>query len=256
MTIYNPSIYYGQIPLKKIYKDNELLWQRFTPVDPPVLIDETKISITILNGSLEPTEVLFASTDHSEVSNALKKWTWYTRLGLYFGSQIEPVALTANLYSSFSTVLACHVSDAITDMGDSFMSGCPLLKKVNFPRSINAIKPGVYAASSWNYGNIEDIGGPIPGNIKTIYGGCLQYSMIRELAFEDGIETLMDGCFANCANIRGTVEIPSSILEIQQQAFYNCTNINKIVVHKSADQVVGSSYAPWGARFATVVWDP
>lgn len=256
--IYNPHIYYGQIPLKKIYKDNELLWERFSPVNPEITIDETKVSILLLNEDLEPIDILLASTDHSEVSTALKSQfdnpAAYPRLELYFGSQIAPTAVTPAQYASFSNVYVCHVSDAITDMVSGFMSSCPMLTKANFSRSISTMASGVYAGG--NGSSLVDIGGPIPGNIKTFEGGCLSIARITELAFENGAERFMSGCFAGCNLISGTVEIPSSVLEIQPQAFYDCTGIERLVIHKSADQVTGSSYAPWGATNATVVWDP
>jgi len=256
--IYNPHIYYGQIPLKKIYKDNELLWQRFSPVSPGITIDETKVSILLLNEELEPIDILLASTDHSEVSTALRSQfnnpVAYPRLELHFGSQITSTGITPAQYISFGNVYVCHVSDAITDMASGFMSLCPMLTKANFSRSIATMAAGVYASIDGS--SLVDIGGPIPGNIKTFEGGCLQNARITELAFENGAERFLNGCFANCDLISGTVEIPSSVLEIQQQAFFGCTGISRLVIRKSADQVTGSSYAPWGATNATVEWDP
>lgn len=260
--IYNSNIFYGQIPLIKIYKEDKLLWQRFSPISPGVVADETKVSILLLDESLEPIDILLASTSHSEVSVALRSQfnnpSAYPRLELYFGSQISPTAVLPDNYAAFGNVYVCHLSDQITDIQQGFMNNCPKLTKVNFTRNPLAVSlaSGVYMASNISQSSLVDIGGPIPGNIKTFYGGCLQYARITELAFEDGAETFKAGCFANCDQIRGTVEIPSTVLEIEQGAFYGCTGIERLVIHKSADQVVGSSYAPWGATNATVVWDP
>lgn len=260
--VYNSDIYYGQIPLKKIYKDNKLLWERFSPVSPGITIDETKISILLLDEDLEPIDILLASTDHSEVSTALHSQfnnpAAYPRLELYFGSQISPTAVFPNDYAALGNVYVCHLSNQIIDMQAGFMNNCPKLTKVNFTRNPLAVSlpAGVYVPANISQSSLVDIGGPIPGNIKTFYGGCLQYARITELAFEEGAETFKAGCFANCDRISGTVEIPSSVLEIEQGAFYGCTGIERLVIHKSADQVTGSSYAPWGATNATVAWDP
>ena len=67
-------------------------------------------------------------------------------------------------------------------------------------------------------------------NYKTIMDGMFQNSKIESLKFGNGITSIGERAFANCANLKGTIEIPAKVTEIPSYTFSNCYGVTGIVL--------------------------
>lgn len=248
--IYNPKIFLGMVPLKRIYKDGELIWRRLNVLS-ELVIDETKISIILIDNEYTRLGVSYESASHQDAMTYLGQHT-SDMYELYIGSQVQETTLpTGYSYNGLSNIWVFSGGNSLVALPSSgFLAQCTNLRKAAIPTGISVLPPGAYANNS----NLTDIGGNIPGNILEIQGGALQQIGIQNLAFDSGIQTLKAGCFANSTSIT-EVHIPSSIQTIEQGAFYGCTGIHYIYIAADSSDVTGSNYAPWGATNATVVWN-
>ena len=59
--------------------------------------------------------------------------------------------------------------------------------------------------------------------------------------------------FNLCSSLQ-SIEIPSSIREINTSCFSNATNLKKVIIHKQRDDISGS---PWGCIYGdkAIIWD-
>ena len=151
------------------------------------------------------------------------------------------------------TATEVNVPDGVTVIGNTAFNGCTSLEGVMIPGSVTFIGLGAF----------EDC-----GNLKTVaYGGTLaqwcaldaiflmayagQVTMsdgtdlkhMPTLAIPDGVRSIGDGAFYNCAALT-SVTIPASVVIIGGRAFAVCTGLTDVTIPEGVTEIGEAAF--WG----------
>ena len=157
---------------------------------------------------------------------------------------IGEAAIGSNAFSDCASLTNVTISDGINGIGNSAFSNCTSLTSITIPDSVTTI--GAFAFSSCT--NLSDI--LIPDNVKSIgdgaFDGCnkiIDYEndigyvdkwvvscnkSLSEVTLRADTVGIAGGAFSYC-NIYSIV-IPDSVVNIGEQAFFNCANLESITV--------------------------
>ena len=120
------------------------------------------------------------------------------------------------------------------------------------PKNITA--NGTYAASSDNADGYSSVTVDVASENNAKFGNTPTTFVLANIVSIDipsGVTSIGNNAFQNCTNLTA-IDIPSSVTSIGNNAFTGCTNLTAITIHKAEGSITG---APWGATNATVVWD-
>lgn len=136
-----------------------------------------------------------------------------------------------------------YVNEDLTEIGKYAFAYCENLISATFKKATKIDTMAFYSCSS-----LESISLP---EVKEIDTMAFKYCSLKSISMPK-VEILGDedytGIFADCPMT--TINIPSSIKSISQEAFKN-SNLTTITIDRRADAISGS---PWGATGATVSW--
>lgn len=170
----------------------------------------------------------------SEMAAAIKSLTG--------GSGQDNTVLNSILDRSIS---GDYVNDDLTEIGEYAFSYCENLASATFMKATKVCK---YAFESTT--SLKSISLP---EVKTIEALAFNWSSLTSINMPR-IETLSDdgsywGVFCYCPIT--TINIPSTIKSIGENAFKNTNNLTSITINRKKDAISGY---PWGATNATVSW--
>lgn len=88
----------------------------------------------------------------------------------------------------------------------------------------------------------------LPQNLKKIGGKAFGATKITKIIFPDALRIMEDGnydiegTFANCIYLTGTVELPKNVARIPEGCFINCSGITGIVIPKNVDIIAAKAF--------------
>lgn len=113
---------------------------------------------------------------------------------------------------------------------------------VTFHDGITEIKGGAFVNSQIS-GELV-----LPQNLKKIGGKAFGATKITKIIFPDALRIMEDGnydiegTFANCIYLTGTVELPKNVARIPGGCFYNCSGITGIVIPENVDIIAAKAF--------------
>lgn len=192
------------------------------------------------------------------------------------GASVEiPSSVTSmdGLFSYCTGLTSVSIPNSVTNIDGAF-SGCDSLTKVIIPNSVTSI--GEYAFSSCkSLTSIGPIGSgasvEIPDTVISIgdhaFDGCeslasliipdsvtsIGYAVFQGCTFlekvtiSNSLTSINDWTFASCKSLKSigpvgsgaSVEIPSSVTIIREEAFYNCTALKTITIPDTVANIMG-----------------
>ena len=198
-------------------------------------------SVTIGKGVTNIGEKAFYNTGYYNNETNWENSVLYKNCVLYIGDYFikakDFLAATYEIKAGTKTVAA------------SAFSGCSNLTSITIPDSVTNIgKDAFYNCTSLEDVYITDIAkwcgitfvNPYANPTYYAYNFCLNGELVTEVVIPDGVTSVPDYTFYNCANLV-SVTVPDSVTSIGISAFNNCANLTSVVL---ADSVVSiGSYA-------------
>lgn len=132
--------------------------------------------------------------------------------------------LQESAFMQCSSLKEISLPEQITQIKPSTFQNCSNLKKISFSSSMQKI--GSYAFYD---SGLETI--TIPSTVNTIEARAFCHSEnLKEVVFEknNNIRVLESSMFRDCKNLERVVNFPSTIIEIKNGAFFNCTALKDI----------------------------
>jgi hypothetical protein len=105
-------------------------------------------------------------------------------------------SIGANAFSACDELTSVQLNEGLEDIGDDAFSADPLLTEITLPSTITTLG-------------------------ATIFMDCEKLSKVT---LTDGISVLGDGMFTNCYEIK-SITIPSSITKIPEECFWSCEGL-------------------------------
>ncbi|MDE6747571.1 MAG: leucine-rich repeat domain-containing protein [Lachnospiraceae bacterium] len=172
-------------------------------------------------------------------SDAFKDTPWQEARDEVFqirGSSLE--------YINNNTDPVLIIPYGVTELASGdWMSGRPIMDEVSqetvyeeiiFPDTI--VKLGDSCLGSVTIKRIE-----IPGGVKYIPFGILEYGEVSELVLSEGTETIGEGAFVGIGRLE-TIQIPDSVRVIEDQAFVECRDLRRITIPGTVEKMEGNAF--------------
>ena len=90
----------------------------------------------------------------------------------------------------------------------------------------------------------------VPASVEKISGSFVGQAKMTELKISEGVKEIYSA--GTCSAI--SIEIPSTVMKIESNAFSSTSNLDNLIIHKPKDSIAG---APWGATkgMKVVQWE-
>ncbi|MBR4282246.1 MAG: chorismate synthase, partial [Clostridia bacterium] len=164
-------------------------------------------------------------------------------------------------YDSWSTyppwgksITKVIIEEGVTNIGEYSFYNCANLASVTIPSSVTSIgslafynctglirvdTPDLSAWLNIDFGSVSDN--------PTYYTKSLYVNgkSAKDIIIPDGITSIKDYAFYNCANIT-SVEIPNSVTSIGEETFYGCTGLTSATIPNSVTSIGGYAFYDCG----------
>lgn len=115
-----------------------------------------------------------------------------------------------NVFANCTSLENVVLPDSLEYLGISVFYNCQSLTEVNIPAGVE---------TNGATGNYYDMGGP--------FADCVN---LKKVTFGKGIKKIAQGLFYRCTGIE-SIEIPSTVTEVDYIAFGRCVNLQKVVIN-------------------------
>lgn len=115
-----------------------------------------------------------------------------------------------NVFANCTSLENVVLPDSLEYLGISVFYNCQSLTEVNIPAGVE---------TNGATGNYYDMGGP--------FADCVN---LKKVTFGKGIKKIPQGLFYRCTGIE-SIEIPSTVTEVDYIAFGRCVNLQKVVIN-------------------------
>ena len=158
------------------------------------------------------------------------------------------------------------IPDGVTDIGQEAFSNCLKLNKVVLPNTLKNIGSNAFSGCS----SLQEIF--VPDSITTLSTGVFSYCLrLTSVNLPDDLEYIPDGTFNGCQYLT-SITLPSHITSIGAMAFNSAIKLKEITIPSSVTSIGNYAFAdvsgqiiinkpensiegaPWGAKYATIVW--
>ena len=139
-------------------------------------------------------------------------------------------------FSNMHKIESVSLPSTLTEIGDYAFNWCRNFKSLTLPGSIKKI--GSYAFSM--YSEFESIN--FPEGLGVIKDHAFNYTSLTSLKLPSTLTDLGEFAFNYCTDIKGTVTIPGSVKTVSEDAFWNCTGIEKVVLENGVVRILGGAF--------------
>lgn len=189
--------------------------------------------------------------------------TWYTgtHASLDIPASIDGVSVLHIGCGAFSnsTLQSVTIPYGVQTIGQTAFYCCTSLQSVQIPQSVESIGENSFS----NCSNLQSI--TIPSLVSTIpantFAGC---TSLQNVTIGSSVETISSNAFENCASLQSiafptsvktigsfafahsglqSLNIPYSVLEIEEQAFSNSSNLQSLSIAGSVDTIGMNAFA-------------
>lgn len=155
------------------------------------------------------------------------------------GFSSELVSIGAYAFQSCSSLREAHFPSNLQTIGNSAFSGCTSLETITIPDSVTEI--GKYAFNRTKYLNT-----PTNWTNQAIYIGLhlikVDPMYVGAFTVKAETKTISEEAFKDCTMLT-KVTLPSSLTEIDADAFYGCTGLSEVEYDGDFDQWLGIYFA-------------
>ena len=82
----------------------------------------------------------------------------------------------------------------------------------------------------------------LPESLKDLSDYAFTENRISSVVFPQKLNTLGQGVFINCKNLKGSIEIPENILRINNLLFAGCSGLSEVVIPKNVISIGGAAF--------------
>ena len=161
------------------------------------------------------------------------------------------IEIADSAFKNCSNLEEIVLNDSLQKIGDNAFNKCKTLKSIIFPASLTelgyyvfddctSLAEVVFSEGPKSIGRLE-----VPSHLKDQYemqsfeydGERISDSNLKEVVFhEGGLSSIEQGVFGGCRSLE-SIKLPSTIYEIGECAFYECTKLKEVVLNEGLSTI-------------------
>lgn len=154
----------------------------------------------------------------------------------------------AFLYTSLEQI---NLPDNLENIGEgAFSNLTSLTGELFLPNSITEIGKTAFYGCSGLTGTLK-----LPASLRSIgemaFKDCFGFT--GSLTIPGGVETIEEGAFAHCSQLDGTLTLAEGVRIVEQNAFYECSKIESLDLPSSLEEVQSTSFSKCG-NVSTIIY--
>lgn len=115
--------------------------------------------------------------------------------------------------------------NSLTRLEQGVFSGCTGFSELVLTEAIQFMDNLIFSGCIGLEGKLT-----VPGTVKNIYSSTFEGCGFNEIIVSEGVTQMYTFVFKDCKNLR-TIILPSTLKKIGMEAFYNCSNLQKVVCY-------------------------
>ena len=132
-------------------------------------------------------------------------------------------------FQGCTNLTSVNIPDGVTVLTSSLFNGCTGLTSITIPSSVITIEQSVFSGCTGLTSVTIPGGGGYMSIDSQAFGGCTGLTSVTML---DGVRTIRGSAFNGCTGLT-SVTIPYTVMTLESNAFYKCTNLVTANVFKS-----------------------
>ena len=211
-----PSIYYSNpLQLGRLYSDeNTEITDLIIPNTVKIIKDFAFNGCNGLKSVTIPNSVTTIGYEAFRGCSGLKSVT-------IPGSGVTTIGQEA--FYNCSSLSSLTIGSGVTTIEQEAFRGCSQLKTILIPNSVEHILENAFHGTAWYDEHPDGIVYAGEGIYK--YKGKMAEG--TSIVLEDGTKKIFYGAFSGCSGLM-SIEIPSSVISIDERAFSNCKNLSTV----------------------------
>ena len=147
-----------------------------------------------------------------------------------------------------------HIPEGLDVLNHSSFAPNMTAKVVRIPQGIKKVYGmGGQPASIIIPEGVEEIGGfkgcsslrgdiLLPSTLRVLQGAAFEGTSISHINLPEGLEIIDEFTFYNCAYLQDTITIPSSVIQINHNAFEGCTKLNAVILPEHLEEIKNDAF--------------
>lgn len=157
---------------------------------------------------------------------------------IYNGNYYKVTSIGEQAFSDCNGLTSIVIPNSVISIGVKAFWGCRGLISVSIPNSVTLIGENAFHYTSY-YNNKSD-GLVYINNILYKYKGSMPTN--TTISIRNGTINISDNAFLSCINLN-SIKIPPSVTSIGNSAFANCTGLASIIIPNSVTLIGNSAFA-------------
>ena len=226
------GVYKGDIPILRIYKGTNLVFNQQIDYDITATFDVTSTTepTKLYNSGIAAMSIdnVYVGVTSAYTFNTLGEHTVQYKLN-------DKENLTDNAFNGCSSLTSIEIPSSVTSIGKNAFYYCTSLTSVTIPSSVTSIADYAF----WNCSSLTSI--ELPSSLTSISWGIFRgCSSLTSVTIPNSVTSIGNESFRGCSSLT-SVEIPNSVTSIASFAFYNCKSLTSIEIPSSLTSI--SDYA-------------
>lgn len=225
-------MYKGNIPILKIYKGTNLVFNQQIEYDVTATFNVTSTS--------EPTKIVNSSAISGFTAMSIDGVQVDVTSGYTFSTTGEhtvqyklkdETTITNFAFSKCVRMTSIVLPDTLTNLKQAGFSGCTSLSSIDIPDSVTTIGESVFedctSLSSVTIGS---------GVTKLGFSSFCNCSSLTEVTIPESVTNISDRVFEDCKKL-SSITIPNSVTSIGNYTFYKCTSLSSVTIGNSVTEL-------------------